>query len=283
MSKDPDDESEDDIVQSGRVPARIVQTSMLDAFVLLLYPDELSSLAVHQFGLFKFRAGNNSAPTTPTSSLRSRAHIFGLDAISRNLFNSRPLSGSSKGAGGAGDFFGGSINGHKRSKTSRSRSSTVTQTTTTDGSFAKFSSRSRSNSIATTAATTVDDESSFWGSGKSSSSGSRSRARKLVKRGKSPGAGGSGSDRDPDRVSPRRSGSDERASSWERELEYSDVEDTDGVLHREMMRDLDESDMDLSMRLELARRNSQSQHGRQQVAPAVLEKPVEDTIYEGKT
>lgn len=47
------------------------------------------------------------------------------------------------------------------------------------------------------------------------------------------------------------------------------------------MRDLDESDMDLSMRLELARKNSQSQHGRQAAAIA-LEKPVEDTIYEGK-
>jgi hypothetical protein len=44
---------------------------------------------------------------------------------------------------------------------------------------------------------------------------------------------------------------------------------------------MDESDMDLSMRLELARKNSQSQH-EQQVAPLVLDgHVVEETIYEG--
>ena len=43
---------------------------------------------------------------------------------------------------------------------------------------------------------------------------------------------------------------------------------------------LDRSDPDLSMRLELARRNSQSQHGKYIPAPT-MEKTVEDTIYEG--
>jgi hypothetical protein len=43
---------------------------------------------------------------------------------------------------------------------------------------------------------------------------------------------------------------------------------------------LDESDMDLSMRLELARQNSQSQHG-QHAVPLMPENPVEETIYEG--
>ena len=43
---------------------------------------------------------------------------------------------------------------------------------------------------------------------------------------------------------------------------------------------LDRSDPDLTMRLELARRNSQSQHGRYVSVPA-MEKTVEDTIYEG--
>lgn len=43
---------------------------------------------------------------------------------------------------------------------------------------------------------------------------------------------------------------------------------------------LDRSDPDLTMRLELARRNSQSQHGKYISAPT-MEKTVEDTIYEG--
>lgn len=204
--------------------------------------------------------------------MRSRAHIFGLDAISRNLFNARP--GSSK-----GDFFGGSI-GHRRSKTSSSRSSTITQTTTTaDSSLTKFSSRSNSIATAATSVYTMDDE-SFAGSGGKTSSRSRSRTRKLLKRSKSPGGSGS----EPEQASPVRMDSQSnpvsRSPSRERELEYSDMEDDDRTV-LERMRDADESDMDLSMRLELARRNSQNQHGRQ-VAPVTLEKPVEETIYEGK-
>lgn len=200
--------------------------------------------------------------------MRSKAHIFGLDAISRNLFNTRP--GSSK-----GDFFGGSIS-HRRSKTSSSRSSATTQTTATaDGSLMKFSSRSNSITTAATTISTMDDE-SFFGSGGKSSSRSRSKSRKLLKRSKSPGGSGS----DPERGSPMRVDSrSSRSPSRERVLEYSDLEDDDRTLLQQMG-SIDDSDMDLSMRLELARRNSQNQHGRQ-VTSVPLEKPVEETIYEG--
>ena len=44
---------------------------------------------------------------------------------------------------------------------------------------------------------------------------------------------------------------------------------------------MDESDADLSMRLALARKNSQSQHG-QHAGSLVSEQPIEETIYEGE-
>ncbi|KAG2156207.1 hypothetical protein DEU56DRAFT_766033 [Suillus clintonianus] len=227
-SSDPTDESEEDIVQTARIPGRIVQT-------------------IHQYGLFKFKTGNDSRPATPTASSKSRAHIFSLDAISRNLFNAIP--GSSK-----GDFFGGSISGHRRSKSSVSRSSIYTQTTTTgDGSLTKFSRRSNSTA---TAPTSLADDDSLYAS-KSSSS-----RRKLVKRGHSPGASHSSPLSRP--TSPSR---DSSRGSF-----YSDGEEELPVRQ-------DPSDQDLSMRLELARRNSQNQHGKQAVTPS-LDKSLEETIYE---
>jgi len=60
---------------------------------------------------------------------------------------------------------------------------------------------------------------------------------------------------------------------------YSDVEDDDRTV-LENLGKLDSSEWDLAMQLELARRNSQNQHGKA-VAPLTLEKPVEATIYEG--
>ncbi|KAG1752636.1 uncharacterized protein EDB91DRAFT_1103601 [Suillus paluster] len=227
-SSDPTDESEEDIVQTARIPGRIVQT-------------------IHQYGLFKFKTGNDSRPATPTVSSRSRAHIFSLDAISRNLFNAIP--GSSK-----GDFFGGSISSHRRSKSSASRSSIYTQTTTTgDGSLTKFSRRSTSTA---TAPTSLADDDSLYAS-KSSSS-----RKKLFKRGRSPGNDSSSPlsrSTSPSRDSPRASF-------------YSDGEEELPVRQ-------DPSDQDLSMRLELARRNSQNQHGKQAVTPS-LDRPTEETIYE---
>lgn len=210
----------------------------------------IENCIVHQYGLFKFKTSNDSRPATPTASSRSRAHIFSLDVISRNLFNAIP--GSSK-----GDFFSGSINSHRRSKSS-SRSSIYTQTTTTtgDGSLTKFSRRS--NSTATAPTSLADDDSLY--ATKSSSS-----RKKLVKRSRSPGTC---------RSSPlSRQTSPSRDSS--RISFYSDGE-------KELPVRQDPSDQDLSLRLELARRNSQNQHGKQAAKPS-LDRSAEDTIYEGRT
>lgn len=199
---------------------------------------------VHQYGLFKFKTGNDSRPATPNPTSRSRAHTFSLDAISRNLFNAIP--GSSK-----GDFFGGSLSSHRRSKSSASRSSVYTQTTT---------SGSQRSGSTTTAATSLADDDSFC------VSKSSSLRRKLVGRGRSPGEGSS---------PLSRSAPSSRNSS--REPPCSDGEDGDRAPIRH-----DQSDKDLSMRLELARRNSQNQHGKQVMTPS-LDRPIEDTIYEGKS
>ncbi|KAF9464393.1 hypothetical protein BDZ94DRAFT_1161981 [Collybia nuda] len=241
-SSDPADEGEEDIVQTERVPSRVVQT-------------------IHQFGLFDFRTGRNSLPSTPTA--RSRVAIFGLDAISRNLFNTRP--GSSM-----GDFFGGSINGHKRTKSTTSRASMYTQSTSTgDGSLMKFSHRS--NSTAATTVSTMDDDSSFFSS-------RSSRSKKLLKRGKSPGGSTSDSDRSPSRLAQSFSFSRSRSPSRERETDYSDTENDDSTMLDET-KDVDSSERDLAMQLELARRNSKNQHGKQ-MPSLPIEAPVEATIYE---
>jgi protein ECT2 len=198
-------------------------------------------------------------PSTPTASTRSRAAIFGLDAISRNLFNSR--SGSIK-----GDVFGGSINGHKRSKSAVSRSSANTQTTTTgEGSLTKFSRRSNSTTTVATSVSAVEEDSFF-------ASKPISRSRKLLKRAKSPAG-----DVSPSRSSSKpgsRSNSRSRSPSQERVL-CSEDEDEDPPLQQ-----MDQSEWDLAMRLELARQNSQNQHGRQ-VHAGPMEMPSEATIYEG--
>ena len=224
-------------------------------------------MIVHQFGLFKFRTGQNSRPSTPTASTRSRTAIFGLDALSRNLFNGRPGSAM-------GDFFGGSVNVHKRSKsTISSGSSMYTQTTGAGDSLTRFSHRSNSTATAATTISTMDEGGSVNASSKIS------KPRKLLKRGKSPGR----SDGEIDRTSPSRPSSrsgrstrsESRSQSVEREVAYSDDEDSNDTL----MRKVDPSELDLRMRLELARRNS-SQHGKK-LPPLTFEKPVEETIYEG--
>ncbi len=196
-------------------------------------------------------------PSTPTS--RRRVAKFGLDAISRNLFNGRP--------GSAMDFFAGSIS-HRRGKTSTvSRSSMYTHTTTTgDGSLAKFSSRSNS-----TAATTVlsmdDDDASFF------TPKSLKGSKKLFKRGRSPGATTSESEKEMSRPASRVGSLSVPPS--ENGPEYSDYEDEDGTI-REKIKDVDSSDYNLAKRLELARQNSLSQ-------PLLTpDEPVEDGIYNGQ-
>lgn len=229
-STDPNGDPEEEIVQTARIPGRVVQT-------------------IQQYGLFKFRTGCDSRPATPTASVRSRAHIFSLDAISRNLFSSRP--GSSK-----GELFGGSINGHRRSrsKSSASRSSIYTQTTTTaDGSLAKFSYRSGST---TTAATSLasGEEDSFCGSRSGSS------RRKLVKRSRSPASR-------PCSPGPLSTPLSRSPSP------------TKYMTPEEATMSLDKSEDDLTSRLELARRNSQNQHNKP--LPSLQDsKLIEDTIYE---
>ncbi|KAJ7904679.1 hypothetical protein B0H14DRAFT_3079502 [Mycena olivaceomarginata] len=241
-SSDPSDPGEEDIVQTTRVPSRIV-------------------LTIHQFGLFEFRTGRNSAPSTPTA--RSKAAIFGLDAISRNLFNTRP--GSSM-----GDFFGGSVNSHRRTKSTASRSSTYTQTTTTgDGSLTKFSQRSNST------ATSLDDDSYRT----RSSSRSRSLTRNVLRKSRSPGGTPEPESRPPSRsLSRTGSRSSSRASSRDTELDYSDMDDDDGTI-MDHVRDMDATERDLAMQLALARKNSKNQHNKP-FTHVPLQNPSEATIYE---
>ncbi|KAJ7180267.1 hypothetical protein C8R43DRAFT_972440 [Mycena crocata] len=243
-SSDPSDPGEEDIVQTTRVPSRIV-------------------LTIHQFGLFEFRTGRNSAPSTPTA--RSKAAIFGLDAISRNLFNTRP--GSSM-----GDFFGGSVNSHRRTKSTASRSSMYTQTTTTgDGSLTKFSHRS--NSTATTAISTDDD-----GSLRTRSS-SRSRSRNVLRKSRSPCGTPEPEHRPPSRSLSRSSSRNEsRSPSRDRKFDYSDVEDDDGTI-LDHVRGMDSTERDLALQLALARKNSKNQHSKP-FSHVPLQNPSEETIYE---
>ncbi|KAF7332014.1 DH domain-containing protein [Mycena kentingensis (nom. inval.)] len=225
-SSDPTDPGEEDIVQTARVPARIV-------------------LTIHQFGLFEFRTGRNSVPSTPTA--RSKVAIFGLDAISRNLFNSRPGSAM-------GDFFGGTVNSHRRTKSTASRSSTYSQTSAS-GSLTRFSRRSNST------ATTLDDD--------SFRTRSSSRSRNVLRKSRSREGTPEPESRPVSRASSRSSS---RATSCERS------DDDDGTV-LDHVRDLDAGERDLAFQLALARKNSKNQHGRSlpTLPPA---NPSEETIYE---
>ncbi|CAA7260055.1 unnamed protein product [Cyclocybe aegerita] len=238
-SSDPNDEGEEDVVQTMRVPSRVVQT-------------------IHQFGLFEFKTGRNSIPSTPTA--KSKVAIFGLDAISRNLFNGRP--------GSVGDFFAGSINGHRRhrSRSTTSRSSMYTQTTTTVDSM---KSSHRSSTTAATTISSMDDDASFFAS-------RSSKGKTVSRRTKSR----TGSPSDSDRGSPGRNGSrpQSRASSRGPDSEYSDVDDDDNTILARS-KDIGSSDYQLAMQLELARQNSLNQHGKR-LAPMQIDAPVEATIYE---
>lgn len=261
-SSDPNDEEEEEIVQTGKVSSRVIQTSMP---YILVSRNRLINVLVHQFGLFQFKTGGNSIPSTPTA--RSKVAIFGLDAISRNLFNTRP--------GSMSDFFAGSINGKRsRSRSATSRSSMYTQSTTT---LDSTKSSHRSNSTAT-AATTIStmDEDSFYASrsskGKTVSTKSKSR---------------NGSPVDSERGLHSRSHSHNgptsrphsRASSREPELVYSDTEDDAGTILAHT-KNVISSDYHLDIQLELARQNSLSQHSKP-VVPLHADVPVEETIYEG--
>jgi protein ECT2 len=222
------------------------------------------SVVVHQYGLFKFRTGKNSVPSTPTVS-RSRAAIFGLDAISRNLFNAFP--GTNR-----GDIFGGSINGSRRSKSSGSRSS-GSAPSSSDGSFTRFSQRSGSTLTAATSVSSMDDDAIHG----SRSSRSKSRTRRLLGRSRSPKGSGSEPEASPRRPASR-SGSISSAFSREQSPAVEEYSPGDMAPDR---REMDESEWDLTMRLELARHNSQNQRSKGPVEPS-WDGPVETTIYEGR-
>jgi hypothetical protein len=218
-----------------------------------------NNLIVHQFGLFQFRTGSNSIPPTPVA--RSKAAIFGLDAISRNLFNARPGSAM-------GDFFAGSINGRRsQSRSTASRSSMYTQTTSTMDSM-KSSLWSGSTATAATTISTMDGE----------SVASRSSKGKKLKKTKSRECSPADSERGPHSRNGSTSRTHSRASSLGPESDYSDVEnDTDIILTK--AKNLG-SDYHLDRQLALARQNSLSQHGKR-IVPADMDVSVAETIYEG--
>lgn len=261
LSSDPhDDHDEEDIVQTGRVPDRVIQTSA--TFLLVLEFSNTHALTVHQYGLYKFRTGKNSAPSTPTAASRSRAAMFGLDTISRNLFGALPGTSSKT------DIFGGSINGSRRSK-STTRSSTYTQSS--DSSLTRFTHRSNSSSM-----TSVEDE--------SFSSNKSSYSRKLLKtRSKSP-APASGSESES-LTRSKRTHSRSRSRAQSREPSPGPTEEEEGTLQPHGMVS-DGSEWDLTERLALARRNSQNQdghHPKQTSSSSSWNEPVEETIYEGQS
>lgn len=182
-----------------------------------------------------------------------------------------------------GDFFGGSISGHRRTKSSTSRSSVFTQSTSTGDGSMKFSHRSNSTTTAATTVSSGDDDSSFF------ASSTTIKSRKLFKRAKSPG-GTTLFESDSRNTSPTRSvtrGSSSERLSRESSAErlngdgYSDYEPEDSMV-LDTTAEKDSSEWDLARRLELARQNSRNQHGVKPL-PALMDMAVEETIYEGRT
>jgi hypothetical protein len=111
------------------------------------------------------------------------------------------------------------------------------------------------------------------------SSRPKSRTRRLLGRSRSPKGSGSEPDVSPKRRTSR-SGS-VSSTSFSREQSPAVDEAYDACESIPKKRDMDESEWDLAMRLELARHNSQNQSSR---GPSELPNPwdrVEDTIYEG--
>ena len=204
-------------------------------------------------------------PGTPTS--RSKASIFGLDAISRNIFHSRPASAM-------GDFFGGTITSHRRTKSSTSRSSVYTATTNTTGDSLLKSARSSSSTAATTI--THDDASSLL------SSRSSKKSKRVREGTASPGSdvgtvGNPLTSKSLSSLSNSLSRSSSKSNNLQYSSDYSDMEDEETVGTPVPQ---DSSDYNLSQRLELAYQNSQNQHSKP-LPPIIKDVLVEDAIYEG--
>lgn len=188
--------------------------------------------------------------------------MFGLDALSRNLSSSLRN----------GDVFGiGSISSsHKRTKSSTvSRSSTVTTGTSNLTDSLKFSQRSHSTAGTSISSVGMDDDDVPR---RHSAHLDVPTPRKLVKRSRSPGGTSgaeSGSEMELER---RRSGSVGRRGSQRRRRsdrlsadEDEEMTDASEAIGNRMV--TDESEWDLTMRLELARKNSQSQEAGRPTGP----------------
>jgi len=101
-----------------------------------------------------------------------------------------------------------------------------------------------------------------------------SPVRKLIKRSKSPGIESGSESKGASRSTSREPGS--RPSS-----RLGEVEERSGEFSQDQMKDMDQSEWDLTMRLELARRNSKNQAQTEPPAGPISESPIEETIYEG--
>ena len=167
-----------------------------------------------------------------------------------------------------GDFFGGSITSHRRTKSATSRSSIYTANT---GDSLLKSHRSNS-----TAATTItmDDSSSFLGS--RSSKGGKSKRRQDQDNDSDVGSLGK---RLTSQSLSELSKSLSRSHSAERQWQsdYSDMDDDEATIGPAIKNDT--SDYALAQQLELARQNM-NQHGKP-LPPINMDMPIEDTIYEG--
>jgi protein ECT2 len=140
-------------------------------------------------------------------------------------------------------------------------SESTSDSSTGDDSLAVFSHQSNSTATAATSVSMSDDETFF--------THKALRSRKVAKKGKLSAA----SDSDP---SPTRRGSRatfKSKSANNTDAEYSDQDDDKTASAGDYL------DEDLVRQLELARQNSQN-HSKP-MPPLPLEKPFEDTIYEG--
>ncbi|KAF5358949.1 hypothetical protein D9758_004743 [Tetrapyrgos nigripes] len=201
------------------------------------------------------------------SAYHSHCPLQGLD-IRAGCYLQEPIQRS---PGSAMDFFSGSVSGRKRTKSTASRSSTYTHTTTTaDSSITKYSLRSHSTA---TAATTVEDDPSIYGTPPGT-------VKKLQKhRGRSPGGAVSETEASFRRSitkSTTRSSRTSRSVSRDRDSDHTDMDDDDDDFFRGG--ELDTSDQDLALQLELARRNSKNQNDAQVRRRA--ESPTDAPIYE---
>ena len=191
--------------------------------------------------------------------MRSRAAIFGLDVIGRNLFG--------QGIHIKGDFFG---------SVSSSRTKSTRSSVYTDGSLARFS---RSNST-TTAATTVSNADSSLSRSRSTNPGSSKPQQKLIKR-KSPAP------INPEDELPPLGRSRKRSEPSPVRPVGRELADDDEYLGKIPAPDFDrsgvsdDSELALTQNLELARRNSKSQNQPIVRQRSFLEEPIEETIYEG--